>query len=77
MNQERRKQINAIVSKMYDLQSEIESILSDEQEYLDNMPENLQDSPRAEAAQEAISSLENAQSNCDDVISSLEEAISN
>lgn len=47
-----------------DLHGEVEALRDEEQEYLDNMPEGLQQGERGEAAQEAISNLENA---CDKI----------
>lgn len=88
MNKPRRKQIQEVIDKLGSLQSEmealieeIESIQSDEEDYRDNMPENLQGSERyerADAACDALASardtLEESKDNIDDVISSLEEA---
>ena len=39
---------------------EIERLKDEEQEYLDNIPENMQSSDRYYAAEEAVSNLENA-----------------
>ena len=51
MNRERRKSLMELVGRIDELQSEIndiaealESLKDEEQEYLDNMPENLQGS---------------------------------
>lgn len=58
------------LNKAQELQSEIEDILSEEQDYLDNMPENLQYSER----------YENAETNCENLqaaINSIEEAVCN
>lgn len=40
--------------------SELESILEEEQEAFDNMPESIQNSDRGEQSQEAINNMENA-----------------
>lgn len=74
MNNTRRARINDLIRDLERKKSEVESILSEEQDYYDNMPENLQMSSRAEAAEEAISNLEDAISSMDDAICSLEEA---
>lgn len=88
MNKPRRKQIQDVIEKLSSLQSEmevlieeIESIQADEEEYRDNMPENLQGSERYERADAACDALESAKDsleeskdNIDEVISSLEEA---
>ena len=54
--------------KAEELKEELESILYDEQDYFDNMPENLQGSMKGIDSEEAINQLE-------DAISTLEEAI--
>lgn len=88
MNKPRRKQIQDVIEKLSSLQSEmevlieeIESIQADEEEYRDNMPENLQGSERYERADTACDALESAKDsleeskdNIDEVVSSLEEA---
>jgi len=61
MNNSRRKQLEAILSSL-------EDVKCDEQEYLDNMPENLFESERAENAQNAIDRLEEAISNIEEII---------
>ena len=46
----------------------------DFEEALDNMPENLQDSERAELSQNAIDLLDSSINNLEEAISNLEEA---
>lgn len=67
MNRERRKAITELadrISKWAEeveaFQAEIEAIAEEEQEYLDNMPENLHGSERYYASEEAIRQLEEA-----------------
>ncbi len=74
MNNQRRKDIAAIVAKLADLDSlkaeiyeAIEMVKDEEQEYLDNMPEGLRYSDRGYAAEEAVSNLEDALSAIDDI----------
>ena len=81
MNKERRKAIAAAIkslqeldaqaveefkSKVEDIKSEIETLKDEEQEYYDSMPENMQGGEKGDAAQNAVSQMESA-------ISSLEE----
>lgn len=73
MNKARRKQIEAVKDKIADAQAliaeimeEVESIRDEEQDYLDNIPENLQASERYDAAEESVSNLDNA---CDELSS--------
>lgn len=74
MNNLRRKQIDLIISKLEESKSELETLLEEEQEAFDNLPDSLQDSEKGEKAQEAISNLEDAISNIEDTINSLEES---
>lgn len=67
MNKERRKQIDVVIEAINDfqnsfeeLQQAIEEIRDEEQEYLDNIPENLQSSERYELAEDAVNNLESA-----------------
>lgn len=68
MNKTRIKQLINWKKKAEELKEELESILYDEQDYFDNMPENLQGSMKGIDSEEAINQLE-------DAISTLEEAI--
>ena len=69
MNKQRRKEIQSVIDQLHSLQSTIEALRDDEQEYYDNMPENFQFGERGQAAEDAVSYM-------DDAISSIEEAIS-
>ena len=42
MNAERRKRISALEDKLNENLNELDEILSEEQDYYDNMPESLQ-----------------------------------
>lgn len=75
MNKQRRKEINSLISDVIRLETSIEDLLNDEQDYLDNMPENLQSSEKAEIAENAISALEEALDNIRDCIDNLESAL--
>lgn len=68
MNKQRRKTINEIYEKIADLRNLLEEVKGEEEEYRDNMPENLQNSERYYVAEEACDNLDSA-------ISSLEEAL--
>ena len=65
MNNARRKQIkDAIkdldIGTLEAMKEELESAQSDEQEYLDNMPESLQGGEKGEAAIDALGEVESA-----------------
>lgn len=73
MNDNRRKEIKAVLSRvsslnrrLQELQEEIARIRDEEQEYLDNMPENMQDGDKGVKAQEAIDQLDEAVNFFDD-----------
>ena len=44
MNKLRRKELQTIIDRIEELKDSLETIMSDEEEYRDNMPENLQGS---------------------------------
>lgn len=68
MNKIRRKTLNELFDKLAELRDLLEEVKCEEEDYRDNMPENLQNSERYEIA-------DNACYNMDSAISSLEEAL--
>lgn len=67
MNAERRKKLAAAADKVRRLSVELSEVMQevidlrdDEQEYFNNMPEGLQSGERGQAAENAISELDNA-----------------
>lgn len=74
MNNERRKKIKKVIESLQKNQQNIESIMDEENEFLDNAPENLAESERYEKSQNAIDYLTDAIDNIDEAIGSLEEA---
>ncbi len=83
MNKNRRKELMEWVKKVAEwiaqgeeLKDELENICSDEQDYFDNMPENLQGSMRGMDAEEAIDAMNEAIESMDNAIEAAEEAIS-
>lgn len=75
MNKQRRKDIDRLKNLINTLKDDLENILNDEQDYFDNMPENLQGSLRGEESEDAISNMEDAIENLSDAIESLEEVV--
>lgn len=73
MNKERRKKISIQIAKINDIASALQELLDEEQDYYDNMPENLQGSLRGDAAEEAIDALTDAVSSLEDAAGTLEE----
>lgn len=76
MNKVRRKLINAIIDNLISAEANIESVLNDEQDYYDNMPEPIQDSVKGEAALDCIDNLQNVLDSLMDVIDLLNASIS-
>lgn len=74
MNKARREEISQVIADLEKIRERIEEIAGDEQSYYDNMPENLQSSSKGDAAEEAVSNLEEAATTVEDVISYLNEA---
>jgi vacuolar-type H+-ATPase subunit E/Vma4 len=68
MNKTQRNQIEKWIDSLNEIKEGVESMQEDEQDKLDNMPENLQESERGEQMQNGIENLEAA-------ASSLEESI--
>lgn len=74
VNNVRRKHVDDVIEKLRNIQEEINDILSEEEEYRDNIPENLQGSEKYENAENNCSNLQSAADQVDEVISYLEEA---
>lgn len=68
MNKERRKLIDEALDKIEAAKADLETARDEEQEYLDNMPENMRDGDKGQAAQEAIDNLESCINDIDNAI---------
>lgn len=75
MNKNRRKQLEDICKKLEELNDKLDGILSDEQDYFDNMPENLQGSMRGSDSEEAIDLMEEAIGSIEAAIDTINEII--
>lgn len=71
MNKQRRREIIEVIKRIEKI---VSSILSDEEEAFDNMPENLQNSERGDISQDAQDNLSCAVDSLEEAISYLEEA---
>jgi hypothetical protein len=71
LNNERRKQINEIVSKLNQCVIELENIRDAEDESRGNMPENLQNSERYSYSEECSDALYTATDCLSDAIDEL------
>lgn len=75
MNKERRNRIEELRDNLQQYQEELGSLASEERDYVDNMPENLQQSERGEQAEAAASALEEAETELESLIANLETAM--
>lgn len=82
MNKNRRKEISGLIMDMGELSAALESmkerieaIKSEEEEYRDAMPENLQGSDKYSAAEGAIDSMESAMGEIETAFNSVETAV--
>lgn len=75
MNNTRRKAINELIEQLEEIQSRIEEIKDEEEEYYNNMPESLQDGEKGDRAQSAIDNLDDATNSIGEVIDSLTSAV--
>lgn len=71
VNNPRRKQLDSIIIKITEVIEELEAIMSDEEEYRDNVLENLQNSERYEQSENACDSMQQALDNLDEAISNI------
>lgn len=74
MNNERRKKIDDLMTKLDELKTELSDIAADERDYFDNMPEKLQAGARGQKADAAADILEEGEQTLDDLIASLGDA---
>lgn len=74
MNKAHRKALDEVISKIEEAKELLENLQAEEEEYRDNMPENLQGSERYEAADAAVDNMSSAVDALDEAISSIESA---
>ena len=60
MNKTRRKQLEDLIEQLSIIKDSIETVLEEEQEAFDNLPEGIQVSERGEIMQENIDNLQTA-----------------
>lgn len=75
MNKIRRKNLQAIIDRLEDIKAGLEEITYEEEEYRDNIPENLQSSEKYERADEACDNLNDAADTLNEVIDSITTAM--
>lgn len=75
MNKQRRKEIKNVIDLLENAKCSLENILADEEDYFDNMPENLQGSMRGEESENAIDVLQDSIDEIESCIDDLNEII--
>ena len=75
MNNSRRKELQILLEKVEDNKSDLETIKSEEEEYFENIPENLQSSERYDLSERSIVSMEDALSSLEDATNSIDEIL--
>lgn len=75
MNKLRRTNLEKVMRSIEDAMYELECIKEEEEEYRDNIPENLQGSERYERADEACDNLCSACDSLEEAISYIDDAI--
>lgn len=73
MNNQRRKAIKDAITRLESITDNLRTLLEEEQEYYDNMPENLQGSDRGIDSESAQECMESALESLEDAVLSLEE----
>ena len=75
MNDARRKEIQRALTLIGEAKGILELALSQEQDDLDNMPEDLRNDDEGERAEETVDALERAAMGCGDAITACKDAI--
>ena len=74
MNKARRKELEELYDIIYEAKDRLEMLHDEEEEYRDNIPENLQGSERYERAEEAVDALDSAMSFLEEALNYIETA---
>lgn len=74
MNKQRRKRLGDLATGIRVIMAEIETLCDEEHEALDNLPESLQLSDRAQTMETVIEHLEEAEADLDGALASVEAA---
>lgn len=74
MNNKRRQKLSEVKALLNSAYSITDSVLGEEQDALDNMPENLESSSKYEKIEEAVSNLESALERIEDAQSCINDA---
>lgn len=75
MNKERRKRLEEACEFLDRAKSIVEECASEERDYFDNMPENMQDGEKGSKVSEVADALEAIPDEIDEVTSAIEEVV--
>lgn len=73
MNKQRRQKIRDVRKEIENFKESLQKILDEEQDYFDNMPENLQGSMRGTDSEDAIDIMESCIEDLENIINELTE----
>ena len=73
MNKTRRTALRKLAIKLKEINYELENICADEEDYFDNIPENLKSGERANESEEAIGLMQDTSIMLEDVIINIED----
>ena len=71
MNKLRKQKIRDVRKEIESCKENLQKILDEEQDYFDNMPENLQSSIRGSDSEDAIDTMENCIEDLENIINEL------
>ncbi len=75
MNKKRRDKLREVEGGLSKCLTLLESICEEEQEYMDNIPENLQSSERYSSAEECVDHINESIDSVNDAIDGITQAI--
>lgn len=75
MNKARRKELERAIELMGEARDIIEDCKFEEEEYLENMPENLQYSEKHEMAESAVENMEESIDKLEEAMQNVEDAM--
>ena len=76
MNEARRKELREIMHNMEEANRALGNVITDEEEALDAIPENLQGTDRYQNSEEAVDLMSDAQSSIEDAIEAIDDVLS-
>lgn len=76
MNKDRRKRIRSVIQTIQNCADIVDNIRDEEETAMDNLPENIQESDRYTAMEDAVAYLEEAGEALSEAIQNMEGAIS-